>query len=297
MKYAIWRHENALGNSAEHCINIAKEIKRSGDTDPHIYVELDFQRCFALCIPGVTPDRVHFFEAGIWDKVKAGTDLGHIIETKLMTNDEYKDIRFPPVYAYGLPTYPAMWADIKSEPDATLEFPYEHYTNKHNLPDDAIVMHYREKGTYWKRWDGANAEANRFVDIQPFFNVMLHYANRGYKVIKLGDPKQAAAPVHENIIDFGKVPFEERDMLDDLYAIERSKVYLSTDSGIWPQIGGMKKNMVLSNITSVFCNPREDYLDVVNWLPEETSTLLFKNRETYQDNTEAELIEAVNKYL
>ena len=48
MKYAIWRHENALGNSAEDTINIAKQIIRNNDEDPHIFVETDFQRCFII---------------------------------------------------------------------------------------------------------------------------------------------------------------------------------------------------------------------------------------------------------
>jgi len=295
MKYAIWRHENALGNSAEHTINIAKHIKRINDKDPHIYVETDFQRCFALCIPGITPNRVHFFRPNTFKDIGTSKTVEHVMNENINSNEEYKDIHFPTVYAYKNPSYKGQWGDLKDDPDITLKFPYKIYNNKHNLPSNAIVVHIRERGTYYKRWDGANAEPQRFVNPQIIFNVMIFFAEQGYPIIRLGDPNQTPAPKHPNIIDFTRV--KNRNMLDDLYTIDQSSVFLSTDSGIWPMAGGMKKNLVLSNITSVFFNPREDYLDVVNWLPEETTTLLFKDRNTFKDNNENELINAISNYL
>jgi len=78
--------------------------------------------------------------------------------------------------------------------------------------------------------------------------------------------------------------------LDDLYVIYNSKVYITTDSGIWPVIGGLKQNMVFSNIVAGSYKP-----DVVNWLPPETTRCLYKNGSI--DNTLEEIINVVEKLI
>ena len=236
MKYGIWRHENALGNSAEHTVGLAKHIARVKDKDPIVFVETDFQKDFVLCIPEITPERVKFF-----DPIESMSKE----HWKGYDNEELKDIFMPNPYPF-YKTYPARWADLSDEPDVTLRFPEKYYENKHNLPEDAIVIFIREYGTYWKRHDGSTAEPHRFVDPMTFFNIAIHYAEQGYTVVRIGDRNQARAPNHKNIIDFAME--ENRTMLDDLYVISKSKVFLSCDSGMWPMAGGMKKNLVLSNV-------------------------------------------------
>lgn len=276
MKYGIWRHENAFGNSAEHTVGLAKHIARTGDEDPIVYVENQFQKEFAMCIPGITPDRIRFFDPV--ESMNVGTETWGGFD-----NESLSDIYMPNPYPDFPKSYPASWADLTAEPDVALEFPNEYYENKHNLPEDAIVFFIREYGTFWKRSDGATAEPHRFVDPMTFFNLAIHYAEQGYTVVRIGDKNQSPMPEHENIIDFAMV--EDRSILDDLYVINKSKVYLSCDSGIWPMVGGMKKNLVLSNVA------KTHYL---KWLPEETTTILFKSG---RDNSFAELKEAVDKYL
>ena len=58
MKYGIWRHENALGNSAEQVVNLSAFIRDNNDQNPIIYVETEFQFYMALCIPNVKYENV-----------------------------------------------------------------------------------------------------------------------------------------------------------------------------------------------------------------------------------------------
>ncbi len=278
MKYAIWRHENALGNSAEHTIGLCKHLIRVGDKDPTVYVETDFQKAFAMCIPGISPENIIFFEEGIY---KA------IINETIANDPRYSDIHMPSVYkSAGLKTYPASWRGLSKPPDCTLRFPEKYYENKHNLPEDAIVIQVREVNTFWKRVDGASADLFRFVNPQTFFEIAKYFADKGYKVVRIGDSKQVSFPEHKNILDFALV--KDRTMLDDLYLISKCKVFLSCDSAIWPMAGAMKKNLVLSNVTSIFGhNPRVkiengeiNFIlkkpEIVDWLPKETTKVLQK---------------------
>ena len=82
MKYGIWRHENSIGNSAEHTIGLYKHLLRNPDPDPTIYVETEFQKWFVLCIPDIEPKNVEFFHNG--DRTLTGYD-----------DDYYKDIHMP----------------------------------------------------------------------------------------------------------------------------------------------------------------------------------------------------------
>ena len=116
-----------------------------------------------------------------------------------------------------------------------------------------------------------------------FFNIATHYAEQGHTVVRIGDKNQAPMLEHKNIIDFAME--ENRTMLDDLYVISKSKVFLSCDSGVWPMAGGMKKNLVLSNVAKTH---------YIEWLPKDTTTVLFKKGE---DNSFGQLRDAVDKYL
>ena len=85
MKYGIWRHENALGNSAEQVVNLGNFIQEKKDMNPVIYVETEFQKDFSLCIPGVKEENIHFFDKNL--------DLAHLNEIAKEHNF-FKDILY-----------------------------------------------------------------------------------------------------------------------------------------------------------------------------------------------------------
>ena len=80
-------------------------------------------------------------------------------------------------------------------------------------------------------------------------------------------------------------------MMDDLFLVHNSKVFLSCDSGIWPLAAAMRKNLVLSNIVSAM-----NKFEIVDWLPESTTELLFKEAWRH-DNSFEQLIKAVDRFL
>ena len=307
MKYGIWRHENSIGNSAEHTIGLYKHLLRNPDPDPTIYVETEFQKWFVLCIPDIEPKNVEFFHNG--DRTLTGYD-----------DDYYKDIHMPNCYPFPK-TYPAVWEDLKFEPDCTLEFPEHLYEPKRDLPTDAIIMHVRERGTYNHRHVGSEEETERFVDPKIFKVIALYFAKEGYKVVRVGDKNQSPFPKHENIFDFALE--ENTTIQEELYMISKCKLFISTDSGIWPMVGGMKKDLLFTNVASPLTNVRSKIpfkerallepkvyvpipdlgfkgwnrnkhgqlqrfaaasinmeklkMDIVSWLPKDHTRLMFKN--------------------
>jgi len=241
MKYGVWRHENSIGNSAEHTIGLYKELIRNEDPNPTIYVETEFQKWFVLCIPGIKPENIKFFPETL--------NL-----SKMDYDDVYfKDIYMPSCYPFAK-TYPAVWADLKFEPECTLEFPEHLYEPKRDLPTDAIIMHVREKGTYDHRHVGSDEESERFVDPKIFKVIALYFAKKGHKVVRVGDKNQSPFPKHENIFDFALE--ENTTIQEELYMISKCKLYISTDSGIWPMVGGMKKKLLFTNVASPLAKVR-----------------------------------------
>ena len=287
MKYGIWRHDDALGNSAEHVYGLAQYLEVNPDETPIIYVEHDFQKYFALCIPNITENNIKYFPK-VFDNMDITSVVGRLQE-KLYSTDEFKDILMPSAYAHHGKTYGGLWEDLLLNPKTELKFNDKNYKNIHNLPNDAIVLQFRETKTFWKRIDGDSSEPTRFVNIDTFFRIALHYANLGYKVYRIGDKNQTPMPAHENIVDFAKV--ENKTINDDLYLLSKSKLFISTDSGIWPMVGGMKKNMVLTNMTSC-----QNKTSIIDWLPKE-STKVHLKREFFYDNTFEEIINSANKFL
>jgi putative glycosyltransferase (TIGR04372 family) len=281
MKYAIWRHENALGNSAEQCVNLSNYIQEHNDISPKIYVETEFQKYFAMCIPNVTDKDIIYFD-------KKKYDLDNFINT-FSHYQELQDICMPDVYFGDANShYPSIWKDLKNLKHY-LKFPHEKYFSKIKIDQPFILMQFRESGTYWKRIDGSNTEPERNVNINTFFKLALYYAEKKYLVVRIGDSKQKPMPLHENIIDFTRQ--KDKNMLDDLYLLDKCKFFISTDSGIWPMAGGLRKNMVLSNVVSGQNKP-----EIVQWLDKNRTEILFKNNKTY-DNTLQELIKAGERFL
>ena len=296
MKYGIWRHENALGNSAEQVVNLSAFIRDNKDTDPIIYVETEFQFYMALCIPHVRYENVKYF-----DKSKLALDDLHI---DFLKNKFLYDIYMPDVYFSGLPlVYPSVWGNI-GQSNFKLTFPDNLYQNKFNIPNNSIVFHIREKGTYDKRVEGSNEDLQRFVNPDTILELMYLYADMGFNIIQIGDKHQKRARKHQNILNLCG---ENTNMLDDLYAISQSLVYLSCDSGIWPMAGGLKKNLILSNVTSVY-NRKKRFKkhnvemikpEIVSWLPLQTSKVLFKefSNGVFVDNSINELKFAIDSFV
>lgn len=299
MKYAIWRHENSIGNSAEQVIGLYKHLVRNPDPNPEIYVEHEFQKIFALSIPFLKEEHIKFLDPEKCD-------------TKNFPSDPFsKDIFIQNAYRSHM-TYPGIWEDLSKNPDVTLSFPQRLYIPKRSYEQKIIVMQIREAGTFNHRIVGSNEEPERFVNPETFFELAEYYANKGYLVVRLGDKNQTPAPEHRNIIDLALM--SDKTILDDLWFIDNSQLFISCDTGIWPMAGGMKKNLLLCNVMSVFGQLEIErsekhhgvrYLmkkpSIVNWLPSKTATVMVKNPDpqTYHpvDNSLGEILEQAERFL
>jgi putative glycosyltransferase (TIGR04372 family) len=250
----------------------------------------------ALCIPNVRYENVKYF-----DKNKLSLDKLHI---DFLENKFLHDIYMPDVYFTGLPfVYPSIWKTINNS-NFKLEFPSNLYENKFNIPSGSIVFHVREKGTYDKRVEGSKEDLQRFVKPETILELMYIYADMGFNVVQIGDNKQKRASKHKNILDLCG---EDTNVLDDLYAISNSIVFLSCDSGIWPMAGGLRKNLILSNVTSVYSRKkmfRKHNVEMINpeiisWLPHKTSKVLFKElvKGEFFDNSINQLKLAIDSFI
>lgn len=290
MNYGIWRHENALGNSAEQVVNLSNYIKKIGDLKPVIFVEKEFQMHMAMCIPNAT---IYFYDL-------PGSDLDKLNEIQKTdkVNKYLQNIHMPDVYFSDKSlTYPSVWSDLKNQ-DNSLILP-DGYIPVMDVNEKTICMQIREPKTYWKRVDGDNNEVERFVDKDIYFQVALHFADKGFKVIRIGDSKQTPMPSHENIIDFALNP--SRTMLDDLYISSKSKCFLSCDSGIWPAAYALGANLIISNVTSTMRKGVLYKPEIMDWMS--SATIIPKKWQNswfggyYIDNTKEQLIKAIDSYL
>ena len=296
MKYGIWRHENALGNSAEQVVNLSAFIKEKNDSNPIIFVEKEFQFHMALCIPNVTYDNVRYFNESELSLDNLNVDY--------LDNKVLQDIYMPDVYFPDLPlVYPSTWKSILNS-QFQLEFPNNYYENKFHIPDNAIVFHIRENGTYDKRVEGSGEDLERFVNPNTILDLMVIYADMGFNIVQIGDKNQKRAPRHPNILDLCA---EDTNILDDLYAINKGIVYLSCDSGIWPMVGGLKKNLILSNVTSVYSRKKRFRKhdikmvkhEIVSWLPCQSTKVIFKefSKGKFFDNSINDLKQAIDSFI
>jgi len=321
LKFGIWRHENSIGNSAEHTIGLALYMKANdiSPSDVEVYVEHEWQKDFALCIEGINEDNIKFFEK----EINYGA----------RENPHINDIHMPSVYDFPL-TYDCNWAYLEQQKhlNITLKFDSEAYENRFELPKDAIVLFHREEGTWWKRHDGNLAEPERFVEPEVFHKLAFHYADLGYKVIKIGDKNQKQLPggyigsrfgaehKHPNITDFTKYIDKKANPLwtfeDYLYILQHCKAFVSCDAGIWPMAAAMRKNLVFCNVVSVFYPFNTEIVDeklqmkrmkpsIVNWMPEKTTKVLYKKFDIVQniryiknikDNSFEEIQEALESF-
>ena len=290
MNYGVWRHENALGNSAEQVVNLSNFIKEKNDSSPVIFVETEFQKDMAMCIPN---SEIKFYDLSEDELTK----LNEISNTNRIIK-YLENIYMPDVYfdEYNL-NYPSIWMNLKNK-NNKLRIPSS-YIPKIEADERTICIQIREPKTYWKRSDGDNYDLERFVDKKVYFEVALYFANRGFKVVRIGDRNQTPMPAHENIIDFALEI--NRTMMDDLYISSKSKCFLSCDSGIWPTAYALGASLIVSNVTSTMRKGTLYKPEIMNWM--DNAVIKHKKwhkkwfRGEYIDNKKEELIDAINGFL
>tara|TARA_R110002126_G_scaffold272603_1_gene416777 strand:- start:14101 stop:15090 length:990 start_codon:yes stop_codon:yes gene_type:complete len=299
MKFGIYRHENSIGNSAEHVYALSFYLLNNSinPSKIEVYVQHPWQKDFVCCIEGIKEENVKFFSKPV----------------SVEDREEYSDIHMPCVYGGPngfLKTFDSNW-DYLNKQDvkrSTLRFDSSKYNNKFELPSDSIVLFCREKSGWHNKNDRKEQEEHRFVkNFSVFHKLTAHYSNLGFKVVRIGDRYQQPLPgtykkfkyganyYDENVIDFTKYLSKSAAPLwtlkDYLYVIQNCKLFISCDAGIWPMAGAMKKNMVFCNVAPFRSdgsdiefdkNPNGDLIYKVKkpryslWLPEDTTRVIVK---------------------
>lgn len=108
--------------------------------------------------------------------------------------------------------------------------------------DEILAIHAREPGY---KYYAKDHEPERFVEVQAFIEVAEHYLARGLKVVRIGDPSCTPFPRHPGLFDAAHWP--NKRLGHDMAIIQRARVLLATDSGIWPLGVALGTPTVLSN--------------------------------------------------
>ena len=182
--------------------------------------------------------------------------------------------------------------------------------------DRIITIHAREPG--YKYYTPAH-EPERFVSPEPFMRLAEYWAERGFKVVRIGDPSCTPFPSHPRIVDAAH--WQGKRLIHDLVLIGLSDALVATDSGVWPIGVALGTPTLLSNS----CHGQPAHGTLSHWfpwepghavlnkrllvhgeaVPAEVGVSLFEGRRwreiagvtRLEDNTLDELIEATTRLL
>ena len=259
MKFGIYRHENSIGNSAEHVYALSFYLLNNSinPSKIEVYVQHPWQKDFVCCIEGIKEENVKFFSKPV----------------SVEDREEYSDIHMPCVYGGPngfLKTFDSNWDYLNKQDVKRSTFRFvKNFSVFHKL-----TAHYSNLGFKVVRI------GDRYQQPLP----------GTYKKFKYG-----ANYYDENVIDFTKYLSKSAAPLwtlkDYLYVIQNCKLFISCDAGIWPMAGAMKKNMVFCNVAPFRSdgsdiefdkNPNGDLIYKVKkpryslWLPEDTTRVIVK---------------------
>lgn len=237
MHYVIYRHDNAFGNSAEQVLCLAQDIKSRKPNEFKILVEQEWQKTFALLIPEVSESQVIV----LGDEIKLAAEMSWELQ-----GYKKKDLYIPSYYAApGTQKYDCGWEYINPISTPTLC-----YQGDQICPEVDVIIQFRERGTWDRRVDGRLSDPQRDAKTRTFRKLVRYFAKHGYTVGRIGDPNQQFLLKDKNFTDFARD--HEQNLERDIQLISRAKLFISTDSALWPIAAGLGAPTLISNITSVF---------------------------------------------
>ena len=264
MYFVIYRHDNAFGNTAEQILCLSQAIDNLKGDQFEILVEHDWQKIFCLLIPKVQVHQVHVFGSRISAAAKNNWFIEGIDRSKL---------KIPSYYASSKTgSYPCGWEEIES-----VTGPVLFYKGSLDKFETDIVIQFRERGTWDRRVDGRYSEPQRDVKLRTYIKLITHFASLGYSVGRIGDAEQTPLPESSRIIDYARN--HEKNLERDIALIANCKLFISSDSALWPIGIGLGKTTLVTNITSVF-PPMRTHGKVFKRIFVPTSKLLFRRNET-----------------
>ena len=98
--------------------------------------------------------------------------------------------------------------------------------------------------------DGRLSEPQRDVKTRTFRKLARYFLKNGYTVGRIGDANQRFLLEDKSFTDFARD--HEQNLERDIQLISQAKLFISTDSALWPIAAGLGAPTLISNITSVF---------------------------------------------
>lgn len=221
-RYLIWRHDYAIGNTAEQVIGLTQHLlkTKARPVEIEVFVEKPWQRTLAQSSPQLADAKFSFVEDGA-----------------LLINDE--SVAVPNVYREKN-SYPAGWANLDHETANCLRVPSE------TQSEFDVVFMFKSRA-HKHPGETRNHDAHRFVSESKYHQIVLELARQGHRVARIGGPEQEMIAPHANVTDFrGK----DSSMSLDLKLLAASKLNVFTDSGLWPISVGLGKSTLVSDVVS-----------------------------------------------
>jgi len=263
MKFVVYRHDNAFGNTAEQILCLSQAIDNLNDHEFEVLVEHEWQKIFCLLIPKVQKHQVHV----LGNRMGVAADNNWIID-----GIDRSELKIPSYYASNeTDSYQCGWEHIEPISNPVLS-----YSGNVGEYEADIVIQFRERGTWDRRVDGRFSEPQRDVNSRKFKKLIIHLASLGYTVGRIGDAEQTPLPKSSRIIDYARNC--EKNLERDIALIANCKLFISTDSALWPIGIGLGKTTLITNIASVF-PPMRTHKYVFKKVFFPTSKLFFKRKD------------------
>ena len=236
MTYVVFRHENAFGNTCEQVINLASAIRSDQAISKTIDVAVEhvWQKDLVELIPGSQNFNINVL----------GEELNKSFKLRWENLDRIIDQPVLPSY-YAIDKfrkYNAGWEYLKLGKEPLL--------NKLHGQNFDVVIQFRVKDSWTWRGESKNPDPSRFVKESSFVEIISKLCESGLKVARIGNKSSTEIFFHENFLD--TTLLSEFSLKSQVGLISQAKVFVSSDSSIWPLGPALGVKTLITNITSVF---------------------------------------------
>jgi len=218
-RYLIWRHDGAIGNTAEQVLGLTLHLR------PHahkrtIVTEFEWQKTLILASPVLSTAQIE-------------------VTPGLQPDMNDMEITVPDVYRKGN-SFPASWERLIGLQEHCLTWP--------RLPElsyDVVIMF--KSSRFRHRSESMNLDSHRRVSEKKYTKLIEELARSGLRVARIGGPEQRPLPIQKNVHDLKGI---DPTLKSDLDVISSCRVAVFSDSGLWPMAVALGKRTVVSDVVS-----------------------------------------------
>jgi hypothetical protein len=236
LKFLVFRHENALGNTCEQIINLATELKSlmSAKNSITVFVEHAWQKELVSLIKNSDSFEIKILGEKLFD-----------CYSNRWTTLQYfgKDIYLPSYYAPPkFNSYNSGWEYLSSTNLPILE--------KIRGEEFDVIIQFREKNRWVWRGEKKHPDISRYVKKRNIVRLISKLCNNGITVARIGSKNERPIFNHPNFTD--TTLGTSLSLTSQVGLISNAKLFISSDSSIWPLGPALGTKTLVMNVTSVF---------------------------------------------